>query len=52
MTDSGAAFLRAALRTERWPLFGSAVLFSLHQFGEALVPVIVGLAGPMFGGMS
>lgn len=42
MTDSGAAFLRAALRTERWPLFGSAVLFSTHQFGEALVPVIVG----------
>ena len=42
MTDSGAPFLRAALHTERWPLFGSATLFSTHQFGEALVPVIVG----------
>ncbi|PWJ26652.1 putative ABC transport system ATP-binding protein [Branchiibius hedensis] len=39
---TGRDFLKAALRAERRPLFGSAVLFSLHQFGEALVPVIVG----------
>lgn len=39
---SGQDFLKAALGTQRRPLFGSAVLFSLHQFGEALVPVIVG----------
>lgn len=41
-TASGPGFLRACLGTERRPLFGSAAPFSLHQFGEALVPVIVG----------
>lgn len=39
---SGRDFLKTALGTRRRAFFASAALLSAHQFGEALVPVIIG----------
>ncbi|GAA1869556.1 ABC transporter ATP-binding protein [Pseudonocardia ailaonensis] len=39
---SDPALLRRALRTRRRDLAAASALFSLHQLGEALVPVIIG----------
>ncbi|MCO1657052.1 ABC transporter transmembrane domain-containing protein [Pseudonocardia humida] len=42
-TADGRGVLRAALRSRRAALAGSSVLACLHQTGEALVPVLIGV---------